>query len=107
MALSSRNTYLSPKERKRALALPKALQAGQQLIQEGERDPKRVKEKILQLLESSPGIRVDYVEVVDGDTLSELLELKGHVLLAAAVYVGKARLIDNIDLEVEPCTDVC
>ena len=107
LALSSRNTYLSPKERKRALALPKALQAGQQLIQEGERDPKRVKEKILQLLESSPGIRVDYVEVVDGDTLSELLELKGHVLLAAAVYVGKARLIDNIDLEVEPCTAVC
>ena len=107
LALSSRNTYLSPEERVLALALPRALRAGLQLIQEGERDPNRVKEKILQILESSPGIRVDYVEVVDGDTLSEMVELKGHVLLAAAVYVGKARLIDNIDLEVEPCTAVC
>lgn len=107
LALSSRNTYLSPEEREQALALPRALRVGQQLIQEGERDPKRVKEKILQVLESSPGIRVDYVEVVNGDTLSELIELKGHVLLAAAVYVGKTRLIDNIDLEVEPCTAVC
>ena len=107
LAMSSRNTYLSPEEREQALALPRALQAGQELILQGERDPKRVKEKILQVLESSPGIRVDYVEVVDGDTLAELVELKGHVLLAAAVYVGKTRLIDNIDLEVEPCTAVC
>lgn len=107
LALSSRNSYLSPEEREHALALPKALAAGQQLIQQGERDPARVREEILRVLESSPGIRVDYVEVVDGRTLDELSVLQGDVLLAAAVFVGKTRLIDNIDLEVVPCTAVC
>lgn len=107
LALSSRNTYLSSEERERSLALPKALQAGQDLILRGERNPGRVKEEILQVLGSYPDIRVDYVEVVDGDNLSELAELMGHVLLAAAVFVGKTRLIDNIHLEVEPCTAVC
>ncbi|MDD4262711.1 MAG: pantoate--beta-alanine ligase, partial [Syntrophaceticus schinkii] len=50
---------------------------------------------------------VDYVEVVDGRTLEEQPVLQGPVLLAAAVFVGKTRLIDNIDLEVVPCTAVC
>ena len=107
LALSSRNTYLSPEERDHALALPKALAAGQQLIQQGERNPARVREEILRVLKSSPGIRVDYVEVVDGRTLEELPVLRGPVLLAAAIFVGKTRLIDNIDLEVVPCTAVC
>jgi pantoate--beta-alanine ligase len=107
LALSSRNTYLSPQERRNALALPNALAAGRQLIQQGERSPVRVREEILRVLESSPGIRVDYVEVVDGRTLEEQPVLQGSVLLAAAVFVGKTRLIDNIDLEVVPCTAVC
>lgn len=107
LALSSRNTYLSPEERKHALALPRALSSGKEMILKGECDPRRVREEILRVLESSPGIRVDYVEVVDGRTLAELPVLKGKVLLAAAVYVGKTRLIDNIDLEVMPCTAQC
>lgn len=107
LALSSRNTYLSPEERDHALALPKALAVGQQLIHQGERNPARVREEILRVLKSSPGIRVDYVEVVDGRTLEELPVLRGPVLLAAAIFVGKTRLIDNIDLEVVPCTAVC
>jgi pantothenate synthetase len=52
------------------------------------------------ILASSPNIHVDYVEVVNGDDLSDLSAIKGKVLLVAAVYVGKTRLIDNIDLEV-------
>ncbi len=107
LALSSRNTYLSPEERAYALALPRALAAGRQLIQHGERNPGRVREEILRILESSPGIRVDYVEVVDGRTLDELPVLRGSVLLSAAVFVGKTRLIDNIDMEVAPCTAAC
>ncbi|AFV12839.1 pantothenate synthetase PanC [Thermacetogenium phaeum DSM 12270] len=107
LALSSRNTYLSPEERKQALALPRALSAGKEMILKGETDPRRVRQEILRVLESSPGIRVDYVEVVGGEDLAELGELKGRVLLAAAVYVGKTRLIDNIDLEVRPCTAPC
>lgn len=100
LALSSRNTYLSSEERLQALALPRALSAGRDMIMKGETDPQKVRLHIKQMLESSPGIRVDYVVVVDGDNLSDLSAIKGKVLLAAAVYVGKTRLIDNIDLEV-------
>jgi len=98
LALSSRNTYLSSEERLQALALPRALSAGRDMIMKGETDPQKVRLHIKQILESSPGIRVDYVEVVDGDDLSDLSVIKGKVLLAAAVYVGKTRLIDNINL---------
>jgi len=100
LALSSRNTYLSSEERLQALALPRALSAGRDMILKGETDPLKVKQHITSMLESSPGIRVDYVVVVDGNDLSDLSVIKGKVLLAAAVYVGKTRLIDNIDLEV-------
>jgi len=100
LALSSRNTYLSSEERLQALALPRALSAGRDMILKGETDPLKVKQHITSMLASSPGIRVDYVVVVDGDDLSDLSVIKGKVLLAAAVYVGKTRLIDNIDLEV-------
>jgi len=100
LALSSRNTYLSSEERLQALALPRALSAGRDMILKGETDPLKVKKHITSMLESAPGIRVDYVVVVDGDNLSDLSAIKGKVLLAAAVYVGKTRLIDNIDLEV-------
>jgi pantoate--beta-alanine ligase len=100
LALSSRNIYLSSEERVQALALPKALSAGKNMIIKGETDPQKVKKHIISILASSPGIRLDYVEVVNGDDLSDLSAIKGKVLLAAAVYVGKTRLIDNIDLEV-------
>lgn len=100
LALSSRNTYLSAAERKSALALPQALAAGKQMMEKGEREAAAVRQEILQVLESAPGIRADYVEVVDGLTLEEKPVLEGKVLLAAAVYVGKTRLIDNIVLEV-------
>ena len=98
LALSSRNTYLSSEERLQALTLPRALSVGRDMILKGETDPQKVRLHIKQILESSPGIRVDYVEVVDGDDLSDLSVIKGKVLLAAAVYVGKTRLIDNINL---------
>ncbi|MGB9791792.1 MAG: pantoate--beta-alanine ligase [Thermacetogeniaceae bacterium] len=100
LAMSSRNTYLSPEERQQALALYRSLEHGRRLIEKGERDPQKVRQEIIKFLENSPGIRVDYVEVCKADDLSELKEIRGHVLLAAAVYVGRTRLIDNIDLEV-------
>ncbi|HBI26154.1 MAG TPA: pantoate--beta-alanine ligase, partial [Peptococcaceae bacterium] len=74
--------------------------AGKQMIEKGERDAAAVRKEILRVLESSPGVRVNYVEVVNGLTLEEMPVLEGKVLLAAAVLVGKTRLIDNIDLEV-------
>jgi pantoate--beta-alanine ligase len=101
LALSSRNAYLSPSEREAALALPRSLGAGRELILRGERRTERVQIAILDAL-TNPAIRVDYVEVCDGQTLADMAELQGHVLLAAAVWVGRTRLIDNIYLEVQP-----
>ncbi len=107
LALSSRNTYLSPREREKALVLPQALAAGRELILNGERDPKRVKDEIRKKIGGVPGVRVDYVELVEGRTLEEQQVLQGTVLLAAAIFVGKTRLIDNIDLEVGSCIARC
>ncbi|MDH7576688.1 MAG: pantoate--beta-alanine ligase [Bacillota bacterium] len=107
LALSSRNVYLTPEERKIALALPRALEAGRQLVVQGERDPHKVRKKILTVLSASPSIEVDYVEVCHGQSLAELPLLAGPVLLAAAVRIGKTRLIDNVYLEVDPCTEPC
>ena len=100
LALSSRNAYLSPSEREAALALPRSLGAGRELILRGERRTERVQIAILDAL-TNPAIRVDYVEVCDGQTLADMAEPQGHVLLAAAVWVGRTRLIDNIYLEVQ------
>jgi pantoate--beta-alanine ligase len=101
LALSSRNVYLSPSEREAALALPRSLDVGRELILRGERRPGRVQAAILDTL-ANQAIRVDYVEVCDGQTLADLSELRGPVLLAAAVWVGRTRLIDNIYLEAQP-----
>jgi pantoate--beta-alanine ligase len=101
LALSSRNVYLSPEERKTALALPRSLDAGRALILRGERRVEQVYKVILEVL-ADPAIRVDYVDVCDGHTLADLSEIQGTVLLAAAVWVGKTRLIDNIYLNVQP-----
>lgn len=100
LALSSRNVYLSFEERQAALALPRSLEAGRDLILKGERRVERVRDEIMERLAAERAIKVDYVEVCDGQTLADLTELRGPVLLAAAVYVGQTRLIDNIYLEV-------
>lgn len=100
LALSSRNVYLSHDERLSALTLPQALEAGRESILKGERWAERVRGVIMDRLNAEPAIRVDYAEVCDGQTLADLSVLQGPVLLAAAVWVGQTRLIDNIYLEV-------
>lgn len=101
LAMSSRNVYLDTGERRAALNLPRSLEAGRDLILKGERRAERVRSAILNGLNADPAIRVDYAEVCNGRDLSDVAELQGPVLLAAAVRVGKTRLIDNIYLEVE------
>jgi pantoate--beta-alanine ligase len=100
LALSSRNVYLSPVEREAALDLPRSLEAGRELVLKGERRAEQVRSAILDYLGSNEVIRVDYVDVGNGQTLADMAELRGPVLLAAAAWVGKTRLIDNIYLEV-------
>ena len=95
LAKSSRNTYLNPQERKAALILSKSLTIGRQLVEAGERDANVVATAIRPHLETEPLAKVDYVEVVDFETVQRVNRIAGETLVAIAVYIGKTRLIDN------------
>lgn len=95
LAKSSRNTYLSKEERQAALVLNKSVKEGKRLIEAGETDAVAVKASMRAVIESEPLARIDYVEIVDGDSLQPIDTISGPVLGAVAVYIGKTRLIDN------------
>ena len=99
LAKSSRNTYLNAEERVAAVVLSRALNQGKALIESGEQSAAKVKDVIMEELCKEPLARVDYVEVVDADSIEPIKELKGNVLVAIAVYIGKTRLIDNFIVE--------
>lgn len=94
LAMSSRNVYLSPDERKRALALPRAIEAAGRLYDEGERDPKMLVTETLGVLANARDVEVEYVEVRSAD-LDPVDRLTGPSVILAAVRVGTTRLIDN------------
>lgn len=96
LAMSSRNSYLSPAERKAATVLYRSLKKGESSIIEGERDAAAVAAAISDTIEQEPLARIDYVAVVDANDLRYLSSLSGTVLLAVAVVIGRARLIDNM-----------
>ena len=95
LAKSSRNTYLSPEERKAALVLSRSLKLGKKLIEDGEKDAKKVIAAIRGEIEKEPLAKIDYVEIVDWNTLEPVDSTEGEILTAMAVYIGKTRLIDN------------
>lgn len=95
LAKSSRNTYLNEEERKAALILHKSLEAGKALVESGETDAEAVKAVITSEIETEPLAKIDYVDVVDFNTISKIEKIEGSVLVAIAVYIGKIRLIDN------------
>lgn len=95
LAMSSRNTYLSGEERKAALILHKSLMLGKQMMEQGERDAAKIKAAVIQNMETEPLARVDYVEIVNPDSLENIDIIEGRALIATAVYIGKTRLIDN------------
>ncbi len=99
LAKSSRNTYLSAEERQAALVLSQAVFLGQKLVQEGERDTARLVSAMSAHIAAQPLARIDYVEAVDGVTMEPVETLRGTVLVAMAVYIGKTRLIDNFIVE--------
>lgn len=99
LAKSSRNTYLSPEERKAAVILSKSLAAGKQLVEAGEKDASLIKEEIKKVLESEPLAKIDYVEMVNFENMEPVEKVQGAVLTAIAVYIGKTRLIDNFIVE--------
>ncbi|HHV72125.1 MAG TPA: pantoate--beta-alanine ligase [Clostridia bacterium] len=101
LALSSRNKYLNSKEREAALVLFKSLQLAEKLIGEGERQAEKIRRQMVDFINSEPLANIDYVEICSVDDLKPLKVLKGKIMIALAVKIGKTRLIDNLQLEVE------
>jgi pantoate--beta-alanine ligase len=100
LAMSSRNAYLNPLERRAALVLSRSLQAADRAIQAGEKDAGKVLAGIRSLIEAEPLARVDYVEAVDSVDLEPIAAIRGDVFIALAVFIGSTRLIDNIRVSV-------
>ena len=98
LAMSSRNFYLSAKERKAAPVLYRALMTAQAAFKNGERNPDRLVKIVVDLLADEPLARVDYVEVRSLPNLEPVVRIAGPTLLAAAVYFTNIRLIDNVVL---------
>lgn len=99
LAKSSRNTYLSEEERKAALVLNRAIRAGRAMIEEGEKDGDKVLKEMCNIIETEPLAKIDYVEMVQWDTIEIHHKVDCPVLVAIAVYIGKTRLIDNFIYE--------
>jgi pantoate--beta-alanine ligase len=95
LAMSSRNKYLSDEERKSALSLSRSLAAADRMVREGITEVKEIETGVREIIESESHTRIDYVEVVDPEELTHLDRINGRALLALAVHVGQARLIDN------------
>jgi len=100
LAKSSRNTHLNPEERKAATILSKAIFEGKHLIESGEQNIEKVVAAMKSILQTEPLARIDYVEIVDGNTVQKIETLQGSVLGQAAIFIGKVRLIDNFIYEV-------
>lgn len=96
LAMSSRNRYLSAKERQQALSLSRALQTAQILADHGEHRAAALSQTMLATLEQEPAVRIDYLAVVDPNTLLPVEDVAAGALLAVAAYVGNTRLIDNV-----------
>jgi pantoate--beta-alanine ligase len=96
LAMSSRNIYLSSEERESASTLYKALLLAQELIKDGERNSQNLKKKLEDFIHSFPFTKVQYIEFVDPLTLEPVEKIEKPVVCALAVFVGKARLIDNM-----------
>jgi pantoate--beta-alanine ligase len=96
LALSSRNVYLTKKQREAALCLVKSLKEADRLIQAGERDSRVIKREMKQLIDSESLARLDYIAIVDLGKLDPLDKIKKEALIAVAVFFDKVRLIDNM-----------
>lgn len=101
LALSSRNVFLSTDERQEALALSQSLFMAKAMIEQGERKASTLLAAIRVKLSTAPSAVIDYIEIVNAETLKPIDHLSGNVLIALAVKVGKPRLIDNLQIEVK------
>jgi len=98
LAMSSRNVYLNRKERSQAQSIYKALKSAKELFDEGERDSKKIINKIKRIIDNQLDAKIDYASIVDAKDLRDIKKISRQALAAVAVKVGKTRLIDNIVL---------
>jgi len=101
LAMSSRNTYLTKPERKDASVLHRSLKLAEDLILSGEKDTKKIIKKMRETISGVPSAKIDYISIRDTKFLKEVSALRGEILIAMAVFIGKTRLIDNIMLDME------
>jgi pantoate--beta-alanine ligase len=101
LAMSSRNAYLDAAERRAAPALYRALSAAREAIAEGERDAGRLRAAMRAVLDAEPLVTPEYAEVVDAETFRPVTAARGRLVLPVAARVGRARLIDNLQLEID------
>jgi pantoate--beta-alanine ligase len=99
LAMSSRNSYLSPEERKDATVLYQSLKKAESMVESGEHDARKIIRAIEEMIKSKPRLKIEYISIVDTKKLKPVSTVSGEVLIAIAVYVGKTRLIDNIILK--------
>lgn len=95
LAMSSRNAYLSPDDRRRGLVLSRSLRAARELFAGGQRDGAKIREAVRQTITEEAGVQLDYAAVVDGETLEELATIDRNAVVLVAAKVGATRLIDN------------
>jgi pantoate--beta-alanine ligase len=96
LAVSSRNAYLSPAERERALSISRSLRVAEERLRGGERDALAIAARVRETLMSGGIDRVDYAAVVDAETLAPLAQIEGPTAVLIAAHVGRTRLIDNL-----------
>jgi pantoate--beta-alanine ligase len=101
LAMSSRNTYLSPKKRKEAAKLYRALREGEELFRQSERNAAVILTTVREIIEEAKPTTIDYIKICDAHTLEDIEEIKNEAIIAVAVQIGKTRLIDNIILKEE------
>jgi pantoate--beta-alanine ligase len=101
LAVSSRNQYLTPQQKKDATLIYKSLQKCQDLITAGVKDSEKIVAEMQKILQQIPSIKIEYISIVDAETLQELKKITGRVLTAVAVKIGSTRLIDNILIDTE------
>ena len=101
LAMSSRNTYLTPEQRINALSLYKSLNQSKKLVESGIKDAKRIIDTAYTLIKSHPETAIDYIAICDPETLADMETIDRPALMALAVNVGKTRLIDNMILNSE------
>lgn len=100
LAKSSRNIYLSKEERKSALVLSRSLKIAREALISGERNADFIKKAMIEEINKEPLAKIDYVEIVDSESLENVDTIENNILIPIAVYIGKTRLIDNFTFEI-------